>query len=299
MSVESGSATDVFDLLEKIGLFADNVLGWTVNKQTSNELYLQHGSDYFNLRADNSLTGISTGINLGIASGPGSWVNPGIAVMASRGFNDGSAWNNQPGNSGRVSPFGIFHLTNVPQYIFMSNASADYLHIVARRDAAVWTTLMIGRLEKFAAWTGGAYTAAQPWHNGTGNQNNAIHIFRGNTGTSTTGSNRGTVVHADIDSLTDAWQMTGNTVSGARQLRCLDWIANNNFFEIGPAEWSGRTPMMPMMALLARGDGTWSYAGQAPDARHLVDEFMPNGNEFVLGSDTWLHVNEVAFRLIN
>ena len=296
MSNESGSASDVFDLLDKIAIFASGTLGWTINKQTADEIYLQSGSDYWTLKADNSLNSMVEGWPLNTPLGGGSWVNPGIGLRGARGFDTGQAWDAQPGDSGASSLMGVFQNTAVPEYWCLSDVAGDYLHVLARRDAQIWTELMMGRLVKFGSWTGGAYQSGQPWVNDIEPHDGGHQLFRGGN-ISTRG--KGTAVNADIDGASDAWQHTTFNIDGLMMFCFHDWFGGK-LQDLGASKWSGRTAMIPLMAWLKRSptQNILSYSGQAPDARHLLDPTMPNGAEFVLGSDTWKHANQVAFKLV-
>jgi hypothetical protein len=54
------------------------------------------------------------------------------------------------------------------------------------------------------------------------------------------------------------------------------------------------------MSLLSVDGSTtaWMYVGAVPDVRHMFTSFMPNGTEFVIGADTWIFVNNLAFKKI-
>ncbi|MEX2524441.1 MAG: hypothetical protein WD750_05750 [Gammaproteobacteria bacterium] len=285
MTVETGTATDVYDLLDKIGVFA-GTLGWTVNKTTASELYLQNGSDYYALKADDDLDSIDFGA---IMNSFADYNHPGIACFGARGFDGGLSWDSQPGDSGYPALLGVFNQTDVKEYLLLSNAAGDYIHVLARKDAFMWCAMILGTLDKFGTWTGGAYVSGMPVRGDNAFYDNTLFDS----------SDRNTAVNADVDGNTDQWHTTTNTRNGSLLLQCL-----KNFFEslavenLDPADWSGRGAMFPLWALINRGGGNYSYAGTVPDVRHYYHPTLTGGAEFTVGSDTWKFVAHYAFRLI-
>lgn len=302
MAFSTGSASDVFDLLDKLRLFALSV-GWTVNKNTTDELYLQRGSDYWSFKAGNDLNSLDQGSTLGTAGTGGSWVNPGIAMQGNRGFDTGLAWNAQPGESKMASLMGVFHNTTVPEYMFFAdNASpATYIHVIARRDTSYWTMLALGVAEKFGTWTGGAYQTGYPLSNGSPVSDGGFEFWRGDDAYSSS-ANEGSAIHADIDGLTDAWQNTSYPISPNRLLVCHYPFVGNTLAYAQYNNWSGRNLLIPLDFYLAREDGNYptsfSYGGRLPDLRYCWDPAITHGSEHVIGSDTWVFCNFIMFKKI-
>lgn len=298
MTIETGTAVDVFDLLDKIEIFAGTTLGWTVNKTTADELYLQKGTAYFNLKAGNDLRAIA--LTVDGASRPitmtSNFAAPGIACVGSRGFDGGLAWHSQPSACLLEAGLGVFSQTDVKEYIFLSNATADYLHVLARRDATKWTAIILGaNFEHFGGINGGQYYGGDNVDS-TGAVGNRLWE-------STQAAGNG-YVWGDID--TGRWYSAGANFGGSQRVMRTFYtsIANGNtgmsgrLDDSGTSEWNGRAPMFPLMSFfdVTGSLNSWMYAGAAPDVRHMFASFVTNGTEFVIGSDTWVFLNNLAFK---
>ena len=284
MAFETGSATDVYDLLDKLRAFAV-AQGWTVNRWANgDELCLEHNGGYWNCKAVDDLGGTSPYLSSYQAD------DPGIRVRGSTGFSSGSSWDAQPNVSASEAGMGVFVDGDVKAYWLFADASATYIHLAARINTNTYCHLQLGHLSKLGSWTGGQYLAGTIARNGTpGGYPIAVSLAAYGEGSGT--------IRADIDGATNAWQSMGGNPSG--QLDCeggyvksIQRGANNrllgSLLGAAPATWDGRSPMWPCPVLLQRPSSRYSIAGYPLDMRVLNIQNLEAERVLTYGSDEWL-----------
>lgn len=282
MAFQTGSATDVYDLLSQLRDFIATV-GWTENAWNGTDtLQVSNGTSYWNLKAFDDLDANSNSISGGIG---GDVSDPGIVLKGSTGFDAGLAWDNQPGDPGTDTALGAFSETDVPFYWFFSDGSS-YVHVVAKIRAEGYTHLQLGDLVKIGTWTGGQYIAGTVL---AANDNIIDAVsFCGNT------ENGSATIRADIDGLTDAWQnlggQTARRLRGAFPRRADPSNLMGRLAAAAPNDHNGRSPMWPMLMLLDRTGNfdNWSIGGYPPDMRYLNIRFIDPEEVVVVGADEWL-----------
>lgn len=282
MAFETGSATDVYDLLDKLRAFAAGQ-GWTVNRWAGgDELCLEHNGGYWNCKAVDDLGGSSPYLSGYRANAAG------IRVRGSTGFDSNSAWDAQPNASTSEAGIGVFVEGDVKTYWFFSDAAGSYIHVAARISADTYCHLSLGHLTKLGSWTGGQYLA------GTIARSNSEYPIAVSFAEASAGSG---TFRADIDGATNAWQSLGGAPSG--QLECLgafppapDESQNadllGSLIAAAPASWNGRAPLWPCMVLLQRPSSRYSIAGYPDDQRVLNIEVLTPEQTLAIGSDEWL-----------
>lgn len=284
MAFETGSATDVHDLLSKLRDFIAAETDWTEDAWNgTDELEVHKGGSYWSLKSTNNANTTSSTLS------SAEFNFPGIVGRPALGFNGASAWNAQPNNNGQDLCFGVFPNTVVPAYWFFTDG-ANYVHVVARCNTTEYSHLLMGNLTKIGTWTGGQYMGT------TLIQGTARTVFADGMAFSADGSqgNAGTAIQADIDGATNAWQHMNGSGNGARGSYSKNGNSAGRFWDFqlfyAPTTFNVRSPMWPMLVLLNRfnGGGGVSMAGYPPDVRVLNIQFMEDAQQITLGSDEWI-----------
>jgi len=298
MAFETGSATDVYDLLDKLRAFAV-AQGWTVNRWANgDELCLEHNGGYWNCKAVDDLGGSSPYLSSYNTD------DPGIRVRGSTGFNSGSNWDAQPNVTTSETGIGVFVDGDVKGYWLFADASATYIHLAARINTNTYCHLHLGHLSKLGTWTGGQYLAGTIARNGSSAGDNITTSFaRHGVGSGT--------IRADIDGASNAWQSLGDNPAG--QLECSGGFGRNiqtgadntllgALLGSGPASWDGRSPMWPCPVLLQRPSNRHSIAGYPLDLRVLNVKNLAAERVLTYGSDEWMvfpftrkHASEASY----
>lgn len=165
MSYQTGTATDIDDLLAKLSVFAQ-ANGWTEDKivagsgnGASSELYLSKGIAFFQFQAQ-----LSTGNNVyhGINQ---ALDHPFLNMFGSTGFNGANPVGSQPGTNGiRVETNWL--LPNFTAYHFFTDSAETYLHVVVEVIANEFRHFHVGILDKIGAYDGGQYVHGTSWDQG-------------------------------------------------------------------------------------------------------------------------------------
>jgi hypothetical protein len=155
MSYQTGIASDVDDLLDKLQTFA-NSNGWITDKWVPGngsgnaELYLHKGASYviydcYNTGGSQFYKQVSQVIT-----------QKGIFQHAATGHDGGQSAGNQPNDSGSVIANWIFD--NITAYHFFTDPAQTYLHIVVETLANEFRHLLFGLSDKAGVYEGGEYS---------------------------------------------------------------------------------------------------------------------------------------------
>lgn len=161
MSYQTGSATDVADVLDKLAVWLASIT-WTVDNNSvdgaGRRLHAHKSGVYVNLRA--ALGEAVVGHFDNSAYGVGS----GISIYLGNGYSAGSSWKLQPGGpvpNGLTYTVGATAPTAVGAivaYHFFSDATDSNIIVVIERTSGIYTHFGWGlSLNKRGTWTGGPY----------------------------------------------------------------------------------------------------------------------------------------------
>lgn len=315
MAYETGTASNVNDLLDKFRLFAI-AQGWTANRWATvgsgRELCIQKGSAYFNFRSWNNETMLVNGTNTASKYG--------ITMNGSDGYSAGSGVHVQPGYPVRNSTtlgdqcVALFPLVTTtgpfPAYHFFAPDSKT-LYAEVEVTTGVFQRWGCGSLDLFnpAAPGGGRFiysTASQhvtagtssiDWLNNDADSQYACELvpFRAadfsttNSTTGTSGRSAASMVRVQFGSFNN-WAGSGRTVSTADGLNmaCAGGGVHDKILrEFSPNPLNGIGLLLPHIVSLNVGNEYLSPIGAMPGLRHLdITNYLP-GDEFTIGSDTW------------
>jgi hypothetical protein len=303
VTFETGSATDIPDLLTKLESFMTSVsptafsvdnavaasspiefafndgdLGfWQIITQGATDEFIIHGSTSY--------------------SGAGVPNEPGQAILLA---DDGHRVNNIAG------PYDT--------YYFYMNADPTvgpvYLYCVLEYAAGNYRHFHFGNIEKFGTWTGGAYYSGHLWEQGGNSDRIDITSHRipwdsnGSDGRDqghmrfqldeASGFN-GVVPSPSPKWGTPSTGSAGTDADGVAQTR-IQWSIRNgwwghHFFELGgSSQFNGFKPLMPIGCWLLDTTPTPDeryFLGFAKDVRYVNMDGVIPGQSIVQGGDTW------------
>ncbi|WP_396957960.1 hypothetical protein [Nitrosomonas sp.] len=167
MAYETGIATSLTDLLDKIRLFAIDQ-GFTQNEFTTvnsemTRLFMEKDTSdgggltfYFGITS--TVNALATTTELSIRGATGH--TPGVSVVSQPGAPSQSARMNYIG----AGPYVAYHL--------FSDVAGDYVHCALEYSAGFFSHLVFGQLDKFGAYAGGHYCDAVALSNSPSNRSN-------------------------------------------------------------------------------------------------------------------------------
>lgn len=310
MAYQTGTSTDVNDLLDKFRLFAI-AQGWTANRWATvgsgRELCIQKGSAYFNFRSWNNETMLVNGTNTASKYG--------ITMNGSDGYAGGNAWDRQPGYPVRGSTSGgdqahvMFPLVTTtgpfPAYHFFAPDSKT-LYAEVEITTGSFLRFGCGSLDLFNplapgggrfcyAVTGQHVTNSTTTTNWLGvdadSSSYAIELvpFRGaDYASNNSGYSFGSMVRAAFASF-DNWAGSGRTVTtSGLQMACQGGGVHDKVLrDYSPNPLNGIGLLLPNIVSLNVGDEFLSPIGAVPGIRYMdMTNYLP-GDEFTIGSDTW------------
>jgi hypothetical protein len=269
MAYQTGTATGIADLLDKLGTFAA-AHGWTQNRRDASSLSISKGAIYQNY-FDNTSE---------------------IQMNASTGYNAGSAWDAQPGASANVQKsrqmpgaFSAYHFF----------ADADYMHVVVEVDPGLFRHLIAGELAKPSGYTGGHYSGCVGFTDGGGWNNTLFYNFLGYGNGSFP---EGPVCNVDVESQAGFKQFAS---SSAGELKLVstdhanlsaadpDFFLYSDIFQFcSPNTLNGISPFTPIDCYVRRTGGFISPLGYVKDLRIVnLTNFNPGQTE-TIGANDWL-----------
>lgn len=309
MAYETGTSSNVVDLLDKFRLFAI-AQGWTVNRWATagsgQELCIQKGAAYFNFRAWNNETML--------VNGSSASDKYGITLNGSDGYSEAAAWDCQPGYPVRGSTWGgdqahvLFPLVITtgpfPAYHFFAPDSKT-LFAEVEISTGIFLRFGCGSLDlfnpaapgggRFCYSTGGDHvtnsTDTSSWLGVDADSFYAMELvpFRGaDYSSSNYGYSFGSMVRAAFGSF-DNWAGSGRTVSfSGLQMACQGGGVHDKVLrDYSPNPLNGIGLLLPNIVSLNIGDEYLSPIGVIPGMRFMdMTNYLP-GDEFTIGSDTW------------
>ncbi len=294
MSYQTGTATDIDDLLTKLSIFAQ-ANGWTQQKAftgsgggVSSELYLSKGDSYFAFQAqvDNSYQNYH-----GVAQ---DMITYHLKYTGATGFDDGASYDGQPGSSTTLSVNCL--QPNMTAYHFFTDPAKTYLHVAVETTANEFRHIIFGLCNKLGDYVGGEYCFSchqdqyDDYIDSPGNEYHYLPFSSQNMW-----GNAAPTFHAEVDGQiwwtsysfsTSHWYLplygnyatlghiyasdTSNPVS-----------APNTFNQLAPL-WS-----IPC-GVIARSSTIYMPLGHFEDVRLVNMQYISPGESIILGSDEWV-----------
>ena len=314
MTYETGTATDLEDLLSKLDTFADTTHGgWTggyaSNPQTTDGWFeLSKGNLSVSMKYPVGSTPEHMSLHhatafVGTGTAPGAHTND-----SGNGYNTGTTGHT---NANLLTERCVRDIGNgpFPSYHFFADdtGAKDYIHVVAEPASGMYRHFGWGILNKFGDnWTGGEYVYGQYWDTATSASSvDADHLFlldglanvstgrlRAATVRVASGlPNQGSAVWG-VSHATAAANLLTDTAGNARVqihggARC-GLEARGFGFVIGNSS-SGHVAMHSVAAYYRDPSNPRAYLlGYMDDVRVVnVRNFQP-GEEVTVGSDTWV-----------
>jgi len=307
MAYQTGTSSDINDLLDKFRLFASS-LGWSVNRWgtagSGRELCISRSGAFFNFRSYANESALING---------SADVKTGLSLNGSDGYDAGLAWDRQPGYPQRFTPGAtdqaVVHFPLVttvgpfPAYHFFS---VDPKVVYAEVEIATGSFLRFGcgSLDLFnpAAEGGGRFCYATCGDHiiAATNNNNwpslsvdswdqlEFYPFRGNGSSAASGRGFGSMVRVNINSINN-WAGSGGYLTDAAGLRlaCSGGDSyNKQLSNLSPNPLNGVAILCPNVVGVY--SGAYNYpVGTIPGMRHMdMTNYLP-GDEFNFGGDTW------------
>lgn len=297
MPYETGSATNLQDLLSKLGTFA-GANGWTVHfsgartggaGSSGHALILSRGVVQAIFRSNNS-AGIPT-------NDPG----PYMEQLLWSGTYAAASTETQPNpspvtNTNWMSgPFVAYHF-----FLSALTAPRPYVHVVVEVTSGIFRHFGTGQLRQLGTFTNGAYVHGTNHSFNTGSLliNNAdlsAHSWPFEPGGSSA-NNFATLVRADFGGVVPRYcqgqansPAVGRLWCGWRNPSATNFGNFNSLALSAPSAFTGRAPLFPHLCFVQADivDNLRHPIGFPDDFRFVrIDNFQP-GDSITLGSDTW------------
>ncbi len=300
MPYDTGTATDVNDLLSKLRVFA-LAQGWSVDY---NAARTDHTGQAVLLNKGGMRCGVFTRTNVsgqGSTTDPAPYMGPALypgpynsaqAAHAQTGISRFAYANNLPG------PFVAYHL-----FAGVNRAGESYMHAVVEVTSGSFRHFGFGTINRAGAVTNGSYAYGNRWHWGSGTLNDTTstqHEYPWDARSSTSNAfnndsglfSRGTIIRADGDTVSPRYAILSSTGSnlGAAEARGDGGYANGNQADglrVGVSALTGRSVLLPLFVSVIRPGGLYSVLGAPPDIRFVDMTNLIPGASFALGADTW------------
>lgn len=290
MAYETGSATGVNDLVNKLATFIE-ANGWTRDslgdEGTGRRYHAHNGSVYVNIRSFNS-----EAVTTNIQNGSNSTLSHSVAFNVGSGYSGASAWYNQAGtpqnSSGVKSTSGIHLVTGaIPAYHFFAHNSGDSIFVVVEYASGVYQRFGFGTLDKYGTYTGGEYmVGTNRGHGTTTSQLADIGFFRGAT------SVIPAFVNVDVDA-ESGWHYNVAASYGATRRPIVEYTIHKTISRTGrvmPNTHNGLLVKDPVIACVERSttsDGIFSPIGELPGVFYTSLANLVPGQQVTFGSEDY------------
>lgn len=300
MAYETGSASSPSDLLDKLRAFL-LTNGWTINSfitvGSGKRLHVQKGACYFNFRSYHGET-LSNANDLNNQNISGFW---GIGGYPSDGYSGANNWNSQPGCP-LYGPYYRGGYANqlssaIPTYHFFTYTDITEVHVVIEFVTGKFQHINFGDLQKYNASALGGRWMSMP--TGVDEQLPQISGVDYNYGAASmvpfrcsaytaTGIFQSSLVRVNIDNH-DGWAFDANNSSyGASPIAAVGPHYYNQDLETATTSpYSWQTQLLPYVIGIVRSNASVSPFGEIKHLRELDITNYIEGEEIVLGPDTW------------
>jgi hypothetical protein len=286
---ETGSSTDVLDLLSRLRTFA-LANGWVENffgartTGTGQALQINKGGQFVTFLANTAA---------GTAADPG----PYLGAYAHNTYSAGNGTENQANTSAvtytnaMTGPFLAYH------FISGQEQGAEYLYVIVETTAGIFKHVGTGVIVKIGAITSGQFVYGCRWDygsqiNNVTSNNHSIPFDNGETLVNRAGP--GTKVRVDADATAWRWMdalATTSTVAllcgwrneaGSGQPSVMANLLNNLASSL-----TGRNVLVPTFMAAARTGGLYNPIGYAPGMRFCRLTFREPNDVLTIGADQW------------
>ncbi|EPK1092040.1 TPA: hypothetical protein ACKRRJ_000817 [Pseudomonas aeruginosa] len=278
MAYFTGTANNPSDLLGKLRTHAET-LGWVTDRASASEWLCHNADGYWSFNA-----------------GSNQW-----QLAGNTGFDNGLAWNAQPGSSVQNNPYSskettIAQLSAGPFTRYHLFATAAYLHLHVEIAAGQFRPVMIGSLNKRGvAYTGGQYVCGSFIYSpGQALTNNwSSHPF---DGYHIRYSGGGSVLR--LDSLdggpSPEWLPFDYTTNVSRRVvgpgrgnYSSQYHPDVGLIDASANELNSSTNVVPCAIYAFGAQQRSRYIGEAPDFSLCRMDFLAPGDSITIGTDTW------------
>jgi len=317
MAYQTGSATDLGDLLSKIDVFMA-AHGWTQDDfddgtTTAAEGFAQWNKNSMHVglkwvaNAPNNLSIHQALANAG-AVFPGAHTDD-----SGNGYNAAFGTDAQLDDERCVNDIGDGPFPSY--YIFEQDASPAYVHIVVEIASETFRHFGWGEMNKFNDWTGGEYCYghfADENSASSGVDTQAYPPFDGMQAVVGTPSRRAATIHAEglpNQLAAEKWLMHAGGITADESANFVDTAGEHKRltfggFRAGPVAFglgdfrsdnaTGHIPMYPWAIFLRDFTNDYAYfLGDIPDIRGVDIFNFTAGQEVTVGSDVWLFFPQV------
>jgi hypothetical protein len=301
MAYQTGTATDIGDLVSKLFTFAT---GLTTTPWTSDELdivtklqgTMHRGNCYVSFRWDSTVE-----TDLGLYQSLG-WVTSKQAHEMTDDSGNGDT--SVPINTGRrvnfgsTGPFTAYHF-------FASEGSQPCIYVVVEVSSGVFRHFGFGNIKKFGTWTGGEFVYGHTWDQGVSADNPGYSIHSFLLDGIYSGTSDGATIHAeglDSQGASEKWAQLGSRAAPAgtdtagedRQVfgggsRCGFW---GNY--LATIRYSSPQAFKPLITIpviefkQADTPDTWIWMGEMVDICICNMHAFTPGQSVTVGTDTWM-----------
>ena len=307
MAYQTGSATDMGDLLSKLDTFMV-ANGWTQDDFDDGATVSSEGfaawnknSMYISMRwqAD-SPNHLAIYQALGHTPGNDPGAHPddsGSGFNTNTSYSDGSLGGERAAHTLGNGPFLSYHF-------FEQDASPAYVHVVVETESEIFRHFGWGELEKFNDWTGGEYCYGQyafPSTSSTGVRTDTTILLDGLFSSTQT---RAATIHAEglpNQGASEKWLQHGGFTSKPATNDTAGEERQNSFggARAGPIAYplgqfrsdvaTGHIPMYPLGVFLRDWTNDFTYfLGSQPDVRGIDMFNFASGQTVTIGSDQWV-----------
>lgn len=312
MAYETGSATDLGDLLTKLDTFLV-ANGWTQDDFDDGASVAAQGFAQWN---KNDLhiglkwvANAPNNLSVHQALGNGGAVFPGAHTDDSgNGYNASFGTDAQLDDERCVNDIGDGPF---PSYHFFENdASPAYVHVVVEIESQVYRHFGFGEMNKFNDWTGGEYCYghyAFESAGGDATQTSATWLLDGIFNSVGATGRRAATIHAEGLPHQGASEKWLTFIGGATSLDTSNWIDTAGEQQQvafggsrgGPVAFvlgqnrsdlaSGHIPLSPLAVFTRDFTNDFAYyLGEIPDIRLIEIRNFSAAQEVTIGSDTWV-----------
>lgn len=286
MAFETGTATSVTDLVQKLATFLTSA-GWTINRNAAESsnwwVNAQKGSDLFLNFVANVATGTS--------SNPGPYLD----VYGATSYNSGAASSAQPNTSSKVSS----NKMPGPFTAYWFFEGDDYVHIVVEVESGRFRHIHGGTIEKVCTLTGGHYVmGTNVYYSSTTPSNPAsnVNTYPWEAQNSPSNANY-CYLRADAGDGVRWFTNYSSGTTGTRISGGVKGTTNNaslfilgleaHLFSLTPNDTNGITPLVPINVIVEKASGMFSFLGQPKDVRRVSMRNYTGGDIITIGSDEW------------